>query len=286
MKIAKKIFFIILIILVVLFSTYVVYEAATKVCGLDSCNATDHSWYKNYTDSSKFITSSNPDNWTLGKTMGLGLCDVESYTTWNGTLIHKGKFKQDFLMSGNKDFYCIESGQSLSTGEYQYVARIDIDENNAVLTRYGTTGTIQGANTGTARESTRELVEILKRAKAAANSKSTYTDRDGEHANVGTQYLRERGEHYASNTYIYEDFSFKYDVYQRVVWKHLTLWRNTVFESSKLPEIGSKTDSDINTSREDKDLLYAAEYEATQSKVQNLDRKLEMELDRLEEEKN
>ena len=107
MKIAKKIFFIILIILVVLFSTYVVYEAATKVCGLDSCKATDHSWYQNYTDSSKFITSSNPDNWTLGKTMGLGLCDVESYTTWNGTLIHKGKFKQDFLMSVNKDFYCI-----------------------------------------------------------------------------------------------------------------------------------------------------------------------------------
>lgn len=264
MKIAKKIFFIILIILVVLFSTYVVYEAATKVCGLDSCKATDHSWYQNYTDSSKFITSSNPDNWTLGKTMGLGLCDVESYTTWNGTLIHKGRFKQDFLMRGNKDFYCIESGQRLSTGEYQYVARIDIDENNAVLTRYGATGTIQGANTGDARESTRELVEILKQAKVATNSKSTYTDRDGEHANVGTQYLRERGEHYTSNTYIYEDFSFKYDVYQRVVWKHLTLWRNTVFESSKLPEIGSKTGSDINTSREDKDLLYAAEYEATQ----------------------
>ena len=269
MKIAKKIFFIIAIICVVLFTTYIAYHAAADCTG--ECGV-EHKWdegsgrYYNFTDSTKFQTSLTNSSWKLGNYLGLGLAKIqgiraeyEGNDVWIN--VHTGTFLENFLVRTNKDFYCIEPGQDLSSGRYQYVARVDITENNAVLSRYGVTGEIQGNNTGVARESSRELVEILKRAKEAATTNATYTDRDGEHGNVGTEYLRERGESKGKET-----FSYKYDVYQRVLWKHLDPWRNTVFGNEKLPEIGTGDNSYVDPDRNDADLLYASEYEATQIK--------------------
>lgn len=243
MKKAKKVFFIIFIICAIVFSIGISILAA------DACTCEYlHDWgspggedeYHDFTNSDQYITylPSEQTPWKLGGYMGLGVStaagavlelQVDGYE--DKQLVHVGKFMPDFLARSNKDFFCIEHGQGIMVGKLRYVTKIDITGDNVVATQLNGT-TIQGIDSNDARKNTRILVKILKDAKSAATNDSTYS------YNNETYYLRDRAEKSNGN------FSYQRDTYQRILWKHLNSWRNTVLGEGNITEIGTNTNTD------------------------------------------
>lgn len=240
MKKAKKIFFIIFTICVVVFSIGISILAA------DTCNCGNlHDWgkkggedqYFDYTVQEKYITylPSEEKTWNLGEYMGLGVSttagavlklQVDGYK--EKQLVHVGKFMPDFLARSNKEFFCIEHGQGSMAGKLRYVAKIDII-GDAVKAQLLDKTTLQGINSNDARKNTRILVKILKDAKSAKGSTYSY--------NGQTYHFRDRGEESGGN------FSYQRDTYQRILWKHFNGWRNTTLGEGKITEIGTNTDT-------------------------------------------